>query len=231
MLSICRVHSRTWKCQSCGATEGKTASEISPCLHLLKREGLKPSLFIADKPCLQHAFQKSCHTETLTFAKRKLHPELQSHLHMSVPEWATWTTARWVNMNTARFYIPSQSITNTCDFHKWITAVNHKGLSKTEGKKAAAHGITQVSNNQTAYHRASLCSISLRKPVWNLCKGSKLEKMTFFSVSGMQSSLFTALWNHYKEKRSKVIRGWNAARMIICCLYIPNPGRTLRSWH
>lgn len=45
-------------------------------------------------------------------------------------------------------------------------------------------------------HRASRCSVSLRKLVWNLCKGSKFGKMRLFKASGMASSLLTVLWNH-----------------------------------
>lgn len=47
---------------------------------------LRLSLFITDKLCWQHVLQRSCHVETLTFGKRKLHPELWSHLHMSATE-------------------------------------------------------------------------------------------------------------------------------------------------
>lgn len=62
-----------------------------------------------------------------------------------------------------------------------------------------------VKHNCT-HHRASRCSISLRKFVWNLCKGSKLENMRLFSVSGMESSLLTVLWNHWEEKEA-TLRG------------------------
>lgn len=233
------MHCRPWECQSCGAAEWEAGlwNPPQPTPIWQKQDlVLRRSLLITDKPYLQHVFQKSCHTETLTFGKRKLHPELWSHLHTSVPDWDIRTTVCRVNTNKAWFNIPSLLITNICDFHKWITTVDHKELAKRECKNAKLHEITQLNNKQQSYHRASLCSISLRKPVWNLCKGSKLEKMRFFSVSGMQSSLLTALWNHYKEKRSKIIGGWNAAGMIICCLYTPNPNtlnpvRTLFSWH
>lgn len=45
-----------------------------------------------------------------------------------------------------------------------------------------------------SHHSASLCSTSLRKPVWNLCRGSKVEKMVFFRESGVASSSPTAFW-------------------------------------
>lgn len=45
-----------------------------------------------------------------------------------------------------------------------------------------------------SHHSASLCSTSLRKPVWNLCRGSKVEKMVFFRDSGVASSSPTAFW-------------------------------------
>ena len=175
------------------------------------------SLFITDKPCLQHVFQKSCHIETLTSGKRKLHPELGSHLHMYLTETHEQQSVSSKHEQSTIQYtqsvnIPSLLITNICDFHKWITTVDHKELAKRECKNAKLHEITQFNNKQQSYHRASLCSISLRKPVWNLCKGSKLEKMRFFSVSGMQSSLVTAFWNHYKEKRSKIVRGLQPSR-------------------
>lgn len=51
-----------------------------------------------------------------------------------------------------------------------------------------------------SHHSASLCSTSLRKPVWNLCRGSKVEKMVFFRDSGVASSSPTAFWKDWDHK-------------------------------
>lgn len=63
-------------------------------------------------------------------------------------------------------------------------------------------GCNIIVKHNCTHHRASRCSISLRKFVWNLCKGSKFGKMRLFSVSGMESSLLTVLWNHWEEKEA-----------------------------
>lgn len=239
-LSVCRVHCRPWECQSCGATawEARFWNAPQPTPVRQKQDLVHCCfLFTTDKPCLQCVFQKSCHIETLTFGKRQLHPELLPHLHMSVPD-LRYLNNRvwWVNTNKVWFNMPSLLTVNICDFHKWITTVDHKELEKRKCKNAKLHEITQLNNKQQSYHRASLCSISLRKPVWNLCKGSKLEKMRFFSASGMQSSLFTALWNHYKEQRSKIIRSgmqqvWSFAVFVQWTQINQTQARTLFSWH
>lgn len=61
------------------------------------------------------------------------------------------------------------------------------------------------------HHRASRCSVSLRKLVWNLCKGSKFGKMRLFKASGMASSLLTVLWNHWNKKRTHTEFRWMMA--------------------
>lgn len=64
-------------------------SEIPSILHLFDRNRIwsftSPSLLLISLACSMF-FQKSSHIETLTFGKRRLHPVLQSHLRVSVPD-------------------------------------------------------------------------------------------------------------------------------------------------
>lgn len=62
------------------------------------------------------------------------------------------------------------------------------------------------------HHRARRCSISFRKLVWNLCKGSKFGNMRLFKASGMESSLLTVLWNHWE--REGQVRGDSALKPL-----------------
>lgn len=190
---------------------GKLASEIPPSTET----GLGPSLL----PLYYWwALLATCFSEELPYKTPDIWQEkASSRIIISFAYACTWlrypnnrvcqadTTKAW-------FSIPSLLITNICDFHKWITTVDQKEFAKREYKNAKLHEITELNNKKQSYHRASLCSISLRKPLWNLCKGSKLEKMRFFSVSGMQSSLLTVFWNHYKEKKKQNYWGVECSR-------------------
>lgn len=84
-----------------------------------------------------------------------------------------------------------------------------------------------------SYHRASLCSTSLRKPVWNLCRGSKVEKTVFFRESGVASSCPTALWKDWDHKythtcvRVQAVKGCIKQDTIL--VYIKDPLQTLEN--
>lgn len=71
------------------------------------------------------------------------------------------------------------------------------------------------------HHKASLCSTSLRKPVWNLCRGSKVEKMLFFRESGVASSCPTAFWNDWAQIQIWFRVNENTAWSLWCgtCLF------------
>lgn len=89
-------------------------------------------------------------------------------------------------------------------FSWWLLKRNNieATMEKARGKMYVWGGGDIIVKRNCTHHRASRCSISLRKFVWNLCKGSKFGNMRLFSVSGMESSLLTALWNHWKEKEA-----------------------------
>lgn len=59
-----------------------------------------------------------------------------------------------------------------------------------------------------SHHRANLCSTSLRKPVWNLCRGSKVGKTVFFRESGVASSCPTACWKDWDQKYRHESKSW-----------------------
>lgn len=66
-----------------------------------------------------------------------------------------------------------------------------------------------------SHHSASRCSTSLRKPVWNLCRGSKVEKTALFRDSGVASSCPTAFWKDCNQKAKH-----NSAREIWQILFL-----------
>ena len=94
-----------------------------------------------------------------------------------------------------------------------ITSVQRSDHSDCAGKKKCEswHFVRKIWNYQPhvlsgesaseSHHSASLCSTSLRKPVWNLCSGSKVEKMLFCRESGVASSCATAFWNDWEHKQ------------------------------
>lgn len=66
------------------------------------------------------------------------------------------------------------------------------------------------------HQRASLCSTSLRKPVWNLWSGSKMERIVFFRESGVASSCPTALW---KDWKIHIEKQFNTRKDTLQCHY------------
>lgn len=132
-LSICRVHCRPRECHSCDAAEWEAGLWNPPNLYLFwqkKNLVLRLSLFITDKPCLQHVLQKSCHAETLTFGKRKLHPELWSHLHMPVTEISEQQSLSSKHEQSTIQY--TLSVNNQ---HLWLPQIKHYSRSQGVSKK------------------------------------------------------------------------------------------------
>lgn len=71
------------------------------------------------------------------------------------------------------------------------------------GSDVAILGGRRVGVAAQTHHSASRCSTSLRKPVWNPCRGSKVEKTAFFRDSGVASSGPTAFWKDWDGRAKR----------------------------